>query len=59
MNKVIDYLVFKVIRLSGLLWFLSLLFTALATGQAEISYTFWFIGNVMSLLGLIAARFRK
>ena len=55
-DTIIHYLIFRVIRISGFLFLLGLLFTALATGQAEVSYKFWGIGSLIYLIMLGIAR---
>jgi hypothetical protein len=50
------FLIFRVVRVSGLILVASAMLTGLATGQAEVSYHFWLYGNVLALIMLIVAR---
>jgi hypothetical protein len=50
------FLIFRVVRVSGLILVASAMLTGLATGQAEVSYHFWLYGNALALLMLIVAR---
>lgn len=53
---IIDIILFKGIQISGILWFLAVLTTGLATGQAELSYKYHRWGSFLSLVVLITAR---
>lgn len=48
---------FKIMKGSGFLFILGLIFSALGTGQAEISYTMFGIASVIYLIMLIVARY--
>ena len=57
MQDLFDYILHHIVKVSGGLFILGLIFIAFATGQAEISYTFAALGLITNLAAVIVSRF--
>ena len=51
-----DIVLVKIIGVSGIVLMLAIYYTGLATGQAELSYTYHKYGSILSLMVLVIAR---
>ena len=56
MSAMWEFFLHKVMRISGWVALPGILFTALSTGQAEVSYKFWLFGTAAYFVAIFVAR---